>query len=106
MTTRHPGDRDTWDRTPSGGGPVRSVPPAGHPDIPRRQLVTLAAYVEFGSHKAAARRLGISESTSRQRVSEVIRALGVANATQAAWVLRGELEAERRERVGAARTRG
>jgi hypothetical protein len=69
------------------------------PDIPRRQLVTLVAYLETGSHAAAAHRLGISESTSKQRVSAIIRALGVHNAAQAMWVLRGELEAEREARV-------
>ncbi len=60
--------------------------------IPRRELVSLVAYVETGSHKAAAHRLGISESTSRQRVSQLIRRVGAANAAQAVWKLRSELE--------------
>jgi len=63
------------------------------PDIPRRELVTLLAYLETGSHKAAAHRLGISESTSRQRISLLIGRLGARNATQVAWLLRHELEA-------------
>ncbi len=62
--------------------------------IPRSELVTLFAYLETGSHKAAAHRLGISPSTSRQRVSRVIRAVGARNAAQAVWRLRAELEAE------------
>jgi len=57
-------------------------------------MVTLRAYLETGSHKAAAHRLGISESTSRQRVSQLIRRVGATNAGQAAWLLRAELEAE------------
>ncbi len=61
---------------------------------PRRELVSLLAYVEMGSHKAAAHRLGISESTSRQRVSQLIRRVGARNAAQAAWRLRQDLEAE------------
>ena len=65
------------------------------PDIPRRELVTLLAYLETGSHKAAAHRLGISESTARQRVSQLLRRLGACNAAQAVWELRGQLEAER-----------
>ena len=57
-------------------------------------MVTLLAYLEAGSHKAAAHRLGISESTSRQRVSQLIRRVGATNAGQTAWLLRAELEAE------------
>ncbi len=62
--------------------------------IPRRELVTLLAYVEMGSHSAAAHRLGISVSTSRQRVSQLIKRVGAGNAAQAAWQLRRKLEAE------------
>jgi len=62
--------------------------------IPRRELVSLLAYVEMGSHSTAAHRLGISESTSRQRVSQLIRRVGVTNAAQAVWRLRQDLEAE------------
>ena len=65
-------------------------------DIPRRELVTLMAYLQAGSHKQAAHRLGISESTSRQRVSLVMRRVGARNAAQAVWALRHELEAEER----------
>lgn len=65
--------------------------------IPRRELVTLFAYVETGSHKAAARRLGIAESTCRGRVSALIVRSGSANAAQAAWRLRAYLEALTRE---------
>ena len=64
------------------------------PFIPRREFVTLLAYLETGSHKAAAHKLGISESTSRQRVS-LLRRLGARNAAQAVWVMRDQLEAER-----------
>lgn len=69
------------------------------PDIPRRELLTLLAYVQAGSHKAAAYRLGISESTSRQRVSALIRRVGVTNAAQAVWALRADLEGEVRSRA-------
>ncbi len=62
--------------------------------IPRRELVTLLAYVEMGSHKSAARRLGISESTCRQRVSQLVRRVHARNAAQAAWLLREDLETE------------
>ena len=67
--------------------------------------MTLVAYLETGSHEAGAHRLGISTSASRQRISELIRTLGVSNVAQAAWVLRGELEAERVARVAAAGSR-
>jgi DNA-binding NarL/FixJ family response regulator len=67
--------------------------PAG-PVIPRRELVTLLAYLETGGHKAAAHRLGISESTSRKRVSQLIGRVGARNAAQAVWALRAELERE------------
>ena len=46
--------------------------------------------------KSAAHRLGISESTSRQRVSALMRRVGAGNAAQAVWALRRELEAETR----------
>jgi|GEM_PF-7079978 len=81
--------RDRTDETPSTAGSVRSVRP--HGPIPRRLLVTLAEYVQQGSHKAAAHRLGISESTSRQRVSELMGLVGAKNAAQAVWLLRDDL---------------
>ncbi len=62
--------------------------------IPRGELVTILAYVETGSHKTAAHRLGISESTSRQRVSLLIRRVGAGNAAQVVWRLRQDLEAD------------
>lgn len=68
-------------------------------DIPRRELVTLLTYLETGSHKAAAHHLGISESTSRQRVSLLLGRVGARNAAQAVWALRAELEAEMGPRV-------
>lgn len=64
--------------------------------IQRRELLTLLAYAETGSHKAAAHRLGVSESTSRQRISRLAGRIGAANAAQAVWRLRRELEAENR----------
>ena len=68
-------------------------------DVPRRELLTLLAYVETGSHKAAAHRLAISASTSRQRVSRLMARIGARNAAEAVWLLRSELEAEdRRQR--------
>ncbi len=76
------------------GGSVRSVPPLDIPAIPRRELVTLAAYLRTGSHKGAAHRLGISESTCRQRISALLGRLGATNAAQAVWALRAELAAE------------
>jgi DNA-binding NarL/FixJ family response regulator len=62
--------------------------------IPRREMITLRRYVRSGSYKAAAWELGISESTARQRVSSLIRRLGVRNVTQAVWMLHIELERE------------
>jgi DNA-binding NarL/FixJ family response regulator len=62
--------------------------------IPRRELVTLLAYLDAGSHKAAAHRLGISESTCRQRISQLMRRVGARNAAQAVWRLRQHLEGE------------
>ena len=73
----------------------KPIPRRREPVIPRRELVTLLAYLETGSHKAAAHRLGISESTARQRVSQLLQRMGAANAAQAVWRLRRELEAER-----------
>ncbi len=57
-------------------------------------MVTLLVYLDAGSHKAAAHRLGISESTARQRVSLLIRRVGARNVAQAVWRLRHELETE------------
>ena len=67
---------------------------------PRREVLTLLAYAETGSHKMAAHRLGVSESTSRQRVSLLCRRLGAANAAQAVWRLRERLAAEEQLRDG------
>ncbi len=66
----------------------------GRATPPRRELVTLLVYLDAGSHKAAAHRLGISESTARQRVSLLIRRVGARNVAQAVWRLRPELETE------------
>lgn len=74
----------------TGGMTGRATPP------PRRELVTLLAYLDTGSHKAAAYRLGISESTSRQRVSQLMRRVGATNAAQAVRRLRQHLQAESR----------
>lgn len=63
-------------------------------DIPRRELITLLAYLDAGSHKAAAHRLAVSESTCRQRISHLMGRVGAQNVAQATWVLRRELEAE------------
>lgn len=65
--------------------------------IPRRELVTLLAYVETGSHSAAAHRLGISQATSRHRISLLFTRVGGLNAAQAVWLLRDELDGERDE---------
>lgn len=59
--------------------------------VPRRELLTLLMYVEEGSHKEAAHRLAIAESTCRQRVSNTIRRLGAKNAAQAVYLLHDEL---------------
>ena len=61
-------------------------------DIPRRLIVTLQAYVDRGSHKAGAYRLGISESTSRQRLSQLMRLVGARTAAEAVWLLYGDLQ--------------
>lgn len=68
--------------------------------VPRRELVTLLAYLETGSHKAGAHRLGISQATSRQRISALCTRVGARNAAQAIWRLRSELAAEQGEPVG------
>lgn len=102
-----PGRWDRTDKTGSSGGSVRSVDTLGgkraHRSrgqaIPRRELVTLLAYLETGSHKAAAHRLAISESTCRQRVSQLMGRVGACNAAQAVWRLRRELEVEERLRA-------
>lgn len=57
-----------------------------------RELLTLRAYLDEGSHKGAAARLGISESTSRQRIMALCGRLGVRNVAQATWRMRHELE--------------
>ena len=62
--------------------------------IPRRELLTLLAYVHAGSHKAAAHQLGIAESTCRQRMSSLLARIGAGNVAQAVWLLRHELEVE------------
>ena len=62
------------------------------PAIPERELVTLRAYLEEGSHKAASRKLGIREGTSRQRVGRILARTGSRNVAQAAWRLRLELQ--------------
>jgi DNA-binding NarL/FixJ family response regulator len=48
---------------------------------------TLRAYLRTGSSKDAARQLGCSESTVRQRLSRYYTELGVDNAAQAAYRL-------------------
>ena len=50
--------------------------------IPERELVTLLVYLEAGSHKAAAQRLGIKEGTSRQRIMRLMARTGTRNAAQ------------------------
>jgi hypothetical protein len=85
-------------RVEAGQQALRAVieansPLARRPHISRREIVTLLAYLESGSHKGAAWKLGISESASRQRMSQLMRRIGARNVAQAVWVLRTELEA-------------
>lgn len=64
--------------------------------IPLRLLATLLAYVDTGSHKRAAQRMGITEAACRKRVARVLKSVDARNVTQAVWRLRvelGELEA-------------
>jgi DNA-binding NarL/FixJ family response regulator len=79
--------------------------PSPSASIPRRELVTLLVYAQTGSHKGAAHRLGISESTSRQRISQLLARVGAHNATEAVWRLRRQLEAEQAKRRIDVRTR-
>lgn len=67
---------------------------AGRGPVPRREFVVLKAYIEHGSHKAAAHALGIAESTSRQRMSGLHRRIGARTMAQAVWLLRHQLEQE------------
>lgn len=64
--------------------------------IPRRELVTVMAYLDAGSHKAAVQRLGIAESTCRQRVSLLMHRVGARNVAETVWMLRDQLEIEAR----------
>lgn len=64
--------------------------------IPQRELLTLLVYLETGSHKDAAHRLRIGESTCRQRISRLMARVGACNVAQAAWRLHDELKAEAR----------
>jgi len=79
---------------PAAASPVKVAPRRPPSGIPRRELLTLLAYLEAGSHKAAAHRLGVSEATSRQRISQLMGRVGVRNTTQAVWALRHELQTE------------
>ena len=79
---------------PAASSPVRTALTPKRSGIPRRELLTLLAYLEAGSHKAAAHRLGVSEATSRQRISLLLKRVGARNTTQAVWALRHELQTE------------
>jgi DNA-binding NarL/FixJ family response regulator len=59
--------------------------------VTQRELATLLAYLETGSHKKAAQRMGISESTCRKRVARLMETIDARNVTQAVWRLRAEL---------------
>ena len=79
---------------PVAPSPVKVAPRRPRSRVPRRELLTLLAYLEAGSHKAAAHRLGVSEATSRQRIWLLLKRVGVRNTTQAVWALRHELQVE------------
>ncbi len=57
--------------------------------IPRHPTVTLQADVDGGSHKAGAYRLGMSESTSLQRESQLMGLVGAWTAAEAVWLCGG-----------------
>jgi hypothetical protein len=71
---------------------TQSKPLLGSP-IPRREMKSLRAYVDFGSHKEAAKALQITEITQRQRCQRVLRRTGYKSAAQAAWMLHDVLKA-------------
>lgn len=58
-----------------------------------RQLDVLIGYIETGSIKLAAERVGIREATARQHLSLAYRRLRVRTAVQAVWIARRELAA-------------
>jgi DNA-binding NarL/FixJ family response regulator len=64
---------------------------AGAIAVTERDLATLLAHLETGSHKKAPRRLGIAESTYRKRVARVMGTVKATNVTQAVWRLRSQL---------------
>lgn len=53
----------------------------------RRAIATLRAYLRTGSMKEAARDVGVTESTARQRLSAYYERHGFKNAAQAAFAL-------------------
>ena len=61
--------------------------------VTKLDLATLLAYVETGSHKKAARRMGITEGACRKRIARVLESVQATNVTQAVWSLRAELAA-------------
>lgn len=60
-------------------------------------LRDLSAYLDGGSSKGAADRLGCTPGTFRGRLARVHARLGVESTTAAVWSLRHELEAYRGE---------
>ncbi len=77
----------------SGRSRAMPAPSRWHPSnaYERRLVRTLAAYVVEGSHKAAAHRLDVSESTCRQRVSQLMRLVDARTSAEAVWLLREQL---------------
>ena len=61
---------------------------------PQQRAVLVVYYYEDRPMKEIADMLGISESTSRQRLSALFGRVGAQNAAQAVWALRRELERE------------
>lgn len=74
---------------PSGQGALRSLAEA-YPTLTPRQQEIVALLVRGLSNKAIARQLDISDGTVKQHLHPVFRALGVANRTEAVYLLARE----------------
>ena len=72
------------DNASNGNGAVHEPESTGRPALTRRQRDVLALISQGKSNKLIADALGMSESTVKAHVKQIIRRLNVANRTQAA----------------------
>ncbi len=82
------------DLAPAGAEPATGPAPARHDRLTARQIIVLRHLQQGKANKIIAHELGMSESTVKVHVRNIMRKMGATNRTQAVYKAQGVLRAQ------------